>query len=75
MTSFEWRGHDITTAVMPYRFFLLQRLTDWVGSLEDKDRMAVCALFAATGLASILDLKTTRRVERKNHLEVWAEPA
>lgn len=73
MTSFDWRGHEITTAVMPYRFFLLQRLTDWVESLEDKDRMAVGALFAETGLASILDLKTSRRVIRKDHLEVWAD--
>jgi len=73
MTSFDWRGHEITTAVMPYRFFLLQRLTDWVESLEDKDRMAVGALFAETGLAWILDLKTSRRVIRKDHLEVWAD--
>lgn len=73
MTSFDWRGHEITTAVMPYRFFLLQRLTDWVESLVDKDRKAVGALFAETGLESILDLRTSRRVERKNHLEVWAD--
>jgi len=72
MASFDWRGHEIATAVMPYRFFLLQRLTDWVDGLNDKDRMAVGALFAETGLASILDLQTTRRVERKNHLEGWA---
>jgi hypothetical protein len=73
IASFDWRGHEITTAVMPYRFFLLQRLTDWVDGLYDNDQQAVRTLFAETGLASILDLKTTRRVERKNHLEVWAD--
>ena len=73
MTSFDWHGHEIMTAVMPYRFFLLQRLTDGVESLDEADQKAVRALFAETGLASILDLKTSRRVVRKNHLEVWAE--
>ncbi|WP_108811816.1 glutathione S-transferase N-terminal domain-containing protein [Sphingorhabdus sp. Alg231-15] len=73
MTSFNWRGHEITTAVMPYRFFLLQRLTDWIEGLDGPDQQSVRALFAETGLEPILDLKTSRRVERKNHLEVWAD--
>jgi hypothetical protein len=73
MTSFNWRGHEITTAVMPYRFFLLQRLTDWVDGLDRPDQQLVRALFAETGLEPILDLKTSRRVERKNHLEIWAD--
>lgn len=73
MTSFDWRGHEITTAVMPYRFFLLQRLTDWVEGLDGPDQHSVRALFAETGLESILALRTKRRVERKNHLEVWTD--
>ncbi|MEO9599814.1 hypothetical protein [Parasphingorhabdus sp.] len=58
---------------MPYRFFLLQRLTDWVEGLGEADQRSVRALFAETDLEAILDLKTSRRVERKNHLEVWAD--
>jgi len=73
MATFDWRGREITTAVMPYRFFLLQRLTDWVEGLKDANKQSVRALFADTGLETILDLKTTRRVKRKNHLEVWAD--
>lgn len=70
--KFEWRGHEITTAVMLYRFYLLQRLTDWVDSLKESEQQAVRSLFAETGLESILDLKTSRRVARKDHLEIWA---
>ncbi len=73
MTSFDWRGHEISTAVMPYRFYLLQRLTDWVEGLNEQDKRSVRALFAETGLEPILDLKTSRRVQRKNHLEVWVD--
>jgi len=72
MATFDWRGHEITTAVMPYRFFLLQRLTDCFDAASDKDQKTIRELFTATGLEPILDLKTTNRVERKNHLEVWA---
>ena len=72
MTSFDWRGHEITTAVMPYRFYLLQRLTDWVDAASGADQHAIRAVFAETGLESMLDLRTNRRVERKDHLEVWA---
>jgi len=28
MTSFNWRGHEITVAVMPYRIYLLQKIQD-----------------------------------------------
>jgi glutathione S-transferase len=73
MAEFNWRGHDIQTAVMPYRFYLLQRLTDCFAQAGDADQKAIRALFVETGLETILDLRTTRRVERANHLEVWGE--
>lgn len=73
MTSFDWRGHEITTIVMPYRFFLLQRLTDCFDAASESDQKDIRALFKETGLESILELKTSRRVERKNHLEVWSD--
>ncbi|MEO0501044.1 MAG: glutathione S-transferase N-terminal domain-containing protein [Pseudomonadota bacterium] len=66
MATFDWRGTQLTTAVMPYRFWLLQKLQAAAG--DDAD---VRALFAETGLEAMLDLKTARPVERKNHLEVW----
>jgi len=70
-TEFDWRGHRISTAVMPYRFYLLQRLQDSVAAANDAGQKSIRMLFAETGLQSLLDLRITRRVERQNHLEVW----
>ncbi|MEQ3746069.1 MAG: glutathione S-transferase family protein [Henriciella sp.] len=71
MATFEWRGHTIQTAVMPYRFYLLQRVTDAFDALNASDKADVKSLFDETGLAPLLHLKTSRRVIRKNHLEGW----
>ena len=71
MARFAWRGHEIGTAVMPYRFWLLQRLQARFDALASADRDAVEALFAQTGLSPLLHLKTARRVARRDHLEVW----
>lgn len=72
MATFDWRGHTISTAVMPYRFYLLQRLTDAFDALDDADKGAIESLFEETGLTPILRLKASRRVIRENHLEGWA---
>lgn len=69
--EFNWRGITLNTAVMPYRFYLLQRIQDSFESANAADKQAITALFKETGLASILSIKTDRRVERLNHLEVW----
>ncbi len=70
-TKFDWRGHTITTAVMPYRFFLLQRVLDTFDSMNDPDKLIVRNLLSEVDLASIIDLRTSCRVVRKNHLEYW----
>lgn len=69
--EFSWRGITLNTAVMPYRFYLLQRLHDCVEQAAVSEQQAITALFKETGLASILAIKTDRRVERVNYLEVW----
>lgn len=69
--EFEWRGITLNTTVMPYRFYLLQRLQDCYEQAQAADKQAIEALFEETGLQSILYLRTDRRVERANHLEVW----
>jgi hypothetical protein len=56
---------------MPYRFWLLQRLQDAVAASDAASQAAIRTAFAKAGLESILDLRTIRRVERANHLEVW----
>jgi len=70
-TEFDWRGHTISTVVMPYRFYLLQRLQDTVAAANDADKKTIRTLFSETDLEPLLDLRTIRRVDRKNHLEVW----
>ena len=69
--EFSWRGQRISTAVLPYRFYLLQRLTDHMAGASEADQTAIRALFASTGLEPLLDLRTDRRVLRRNHVEVW----
>jgi hypothetical protein len=49
----------------------LQRLQDAVAVSDAASQTAIRAAFANAGLESILDLRTIRRVERANHLEVW----
>ena len=70
-TAFAWRGIEIETAVMPYRFWLLQRLHDAVAAVDASSQAAIRTAFSNAGLESLLDLRTIRRVERVNHLEVW----
>jgi glutathione S-transferase len=69
--KFNWRGIELETAVMPYRFYMLQRLTDAVDGMDAAAQAAVRTMFAKAGLEAMLDLKTDRRVERQNHLEYW----
>ena len=71
MCSFEWRGQKLDVMVMPYRIFMLQRIQDAYDGLDAKGQEAVDALLAETGLSAILTARATRRVERKNHREVW----
>lgn len=72
MVEFEWRGHTIRTAAMPYRNWMIQRLTDSVDASASSDRAQTRDLFAATGLLPLLDLRLSRRVERRDNREVWA---
>ncbi|MFK7918574.1 MAG: glutathione S-transferase C-terminal domain-containing protein [Ilumatobacter sp.] len=69
--TFDWRGIQITTGVMPYRFWLLQRLHDDLAVASAADQSLARQAFGAGGLETLLDLRTIRRVERSGHLEVW----
>jgi glutathione S-transferase len=71
--EFEWRGVTLRTAVMPYRFYLLQRIQTAFEQASDADKVTINTLFEETGLAAVLTLKTDRPVERVNHLEVWGD--
>lgn len=71
MTSFEWKGKTLNVAVLPYRFYLLQRVQDAFEKLNAADQASVQATLTEAGLEDILTLKTARRVERENNVEVW----
>ncbi|MBO6693540.1 glutathione S-transferase C-terminal domain-containing protein [Parvibaculum sp.] len=71
--AFDWRGHRIVVGVMPYRIYLLQKVQDVVGRASPAEQADMRALLEETGLADLLALRTTRRVERRNHLEVWGD--
>jgi len=71
--TFDWRGMQITTGVMPYRFWLMQRLHDDLAEASAADQSQVREAFGAGGVESVLDLRTLRRVERIGHLEVWGQ--
>lgn len=67
--AFDWRGETIEVGVMPYRLWLLQKVQDAIG-----DTAELNALLSETGLSDLATLKTSRRVERVNQLEVWTAP-
>ena len=69
--SFAWRGVDIASTVMPYRFWLLQRVQDAVEQAGASAQPAITALLSDTGLSDLMSLQTSRPVERRGHLEVW----
>ncbi len=69
--EFKWRDQKNSSIVMLYRFFILQRLTDHFAALDPVQQTTIRKFFADTGLEPILDLRTSRRVTRKDFLEVW----
>ena len=71
--EFEWRGQTIKSVVMPYRFYLAQRLWDHFDNCSDDDQNSIRNIFAASGLETMLDKRPTRRVVRENYHEVWAD--
>lgn len=73
-TAFELRGREVTVAVAPYRIYMLQRLQDSFGGHGEADRTAVRELFGPLGLEPLLDARPSRRVERRDNVEVWGAP-
>ena len=69
--TFAWRGMELTTGVMPYRFWLMQRLHDDLAGASAEEQAHTREVFRTGGLEPWLDLRTTRRVERVDNLEVW----
>ncbi|HCS27162.1 MAG TPA: glutathione S-transferase [Spongiibacteraceae bacterium] len=69
--EFSWRGISLKTSVIPYRFYLLHYLQDGYAQATDTEQQAIDGVFKACGLSALLSTRTTRRVARKDHLEIW----
>jgi glutathione S-transferase len=69
--EFEWRGHRLRVGVMPYRLYLLQKIQDVVERAAPAALPGMRTLLEEVGLQELLTLRTSRRVLRRNHLEVW----
>jgi len=69
--AFNWRGLEIKTVVMLYRFYLAQRLWNHYDGSSQKDQASIRGLFAAADLEGFLDTRPSRRVLRKDFHEVW----
>ena len=69
-TAFAWRGQELRVGAMPYRLYLLQKVQD--GADHAPPEAEVSALLEEVGLGDLLTLRTSRRIVRRNHLEVWA---
>jgi glutathione S-transferase len=70
-TTFDWRGHPMTVAVVPYRMFLIKRVQDAFGAATPDEQAAIRALFAEAGLDPLLDIRPRRWVVRADNREVW----
>jgi len=68
--AFPWRGQALKVGVMPYRLYLLQKVQD--AADRAPPGAGVAALLEEVGLGELLILRTSRRIVRRNHLEVWA---
>ena len=56
---------------MPYRVYLLQKIQDVFDGAEPADQAVMSALLGQTGLSDLVTLRASRRIERRDHLEVW----
>jgi glutathione S-transferase len=72
--EYRFRGETVSGMAVPYRLYMLQRITDYYDQLPVKAQARASEFFETLGLAPLLKLKAQRRVERKQHIEVWGPP-
>ena len=70
--AFNWRGQEVSTVVMLYRFYLAQRLWDHHDDSSVAEQRAIRSLFSGADLEGLLDSRPSHRVIRKDYHEVWA---
>ena len=70
--SFRHGDVDISCAVRPMRFYMLQRVTDYFASMNAQNQKRAQDYLAQAGLDSLLTLTAKHRIMRENFQEVWA---
>lgn len=69
--TFKWHTATVSSFVIPYRFFLLERLQNAANSAADGEQQHVKKILSKVGLGSILEIKTDREVLRVDNHETW----
>ncbi len=74
--QFEVEGTAFTVGLRPTAVLRLQGVTDAFDALSPPNQADVRAFLTDVGLASLLDLRARRRIERRGNRDVWgdAEP-
>ena len=70
--KFQHGETEISCAVRPVRFYMMQRVTDFFAQMSKADETTAQNYLDKAGLTPLLMLTAKHRVERQNHTEVWA---
>lgn len=73
VTPSRYRGVPDEVGVQPYLLYMVQRTEAALAALRDADRAWADALLARSGLGCLGEARQAR-VDRRNHIEVWARP-
>ena len=70
-TEFKVRESQVQAIAQPYRFYLLSRVQNHIGSLPDHEKTAAQELLQQCDMKSLLRTRLTREIGRHNNREVW----
>ncbi|MAH74200.1 MAG: glutathione S-transferase [Cellvibrionales bacterium TMED49] len=73
MIEFTVRDTLFQAAVVPYRHLLLQAVQQTYDKHDASERKKIKTLLESCGMSDILDLRLSRRMGRKDNLEVWLD--
>jgi len=71
LCEFECEGSSFKALAQPYRFYLLKRMQDAFEDLPVADQESVRELLENCGMADVLNLRLSRKLQFKNNREVW----
>jgi hypothetical protein len=71
IANFYVEGTSMSSALLPYRFYLLKRLQDYVAESPAGVKKELIQLLESVSMLEILETKLSRNIGRANNLEVW----